>query len=66
VTPLFLFCILAAWAIQDVPKKIFMEGVNPEDVPYVWGARVLMIAMLFGFGLLVKIASDKRQRRVTP
>ncbi|MBI2209033.1 MAG: sodium:calcium symporter [Deltaproteobacteria bacterium] len=66
LTPLFLLFILAAWAVQDVPKKIFMAGVSPEDVPYVWGARVLMIALLFGFGLLVKIASDKNQRVIRP
>jgi len=66
LTPLFLLFILAAWAVQDVPKKIFMAGVSPEDVPYVRGARILMVALLLGFGLLVKVASDRKQKRIRP
>jgi len=66
LTPLFLLFILAAWAVQDVPKKILMVGVRPEDVGYIWGARGLMITLLFGFGLLVKIAADQKQKRIRP
>ncbi|MBI2988807.1 MAG: sodium-dependent transporter [Deltaproteobacteria bacterium] len=66
ITPLFLLFILAAWAIQDVPEKLLMAGVRPEDVPYVWGARVLMIAILLGFGVLVKIASSKKEKGIRP
>ena len=63
VTPLFLLFILAAWAVQDVPNKILMVGVKPEDAPYVWGARGMMIALLLVFGFLVKIASGKKGER---
>ncbi len=62
ITPLFLVFILVAWAIQDVPNKIFMVGVKPEDVPYVWAARLMMVAILVSFGFLVKIASSKREK----
>ncbi len=66
VTPLFLLCILVAWAIQDVPNKIFMVGVKPEEVPYLWGARLLMLAILVGFGLLVKAAATRKAQGVHP
>lgn len=63
VTPLFLLFILVAWAVQDVPNKIFMVGVKPEDVSYIWGARFMMLAILVGFGPVVKSAADRGKRR---
>jgi SNF family Na+-dependent transporter len=66
VTPLFLLFILVAWAIQDVPSKIFMVGVNPEDVPYLWGARLMMIAILVGFSLVVSAAAGRNGEEGTP
>jgi SNF family Na+-dependent transporter len=66
VTPLFLLLILVAWAIQDVPSKIFMVGVNPDDVPYLWGARLMMIAILVAFGLLVRAAVSRKEKEGRP
>ncbi|MGH7423669.1 MAG: sodium-dependent transporter, partial [Candidatus Methylomirabilales bacterium] len=66
VTPLFLLCILVAWAIRDAPGKILMVGVNPEDVPYLWGARLMMIAILVGFGLLVTAAARRKGQGGAP
>jgi SNF family Na+-dependent transporter len=62
ITPLFLLFILVAWAIQDVPGKLLMVGVKPQDVPYLWAARLMMIALLIAFGVLVKIASSKKSK----
>ncbi len=66
LTPLFLLFILSAWAIQDVPNKIRMVGVKPENVPYVWGARMMMIGILLAFTVLVKIASSKKAQGMRP
>jgi hypothetical protein len=55
--------IFAAWAVQDVPNKILMVGVKQEDVPYIWGARFMMLAILVGFGLVVKSAADRGKQR---
>ncbi|MGH7431588.1 MAG: sodium-dependent transporter, partial [Candidatus Methylomirabilales bacterium] len=66
VTPLFLLCILVAWAIRDAPGKILMVGVNPEDVPYLWGARLMMITILVGFGLLVTAAARRKGQGGAP
>ncbi len=66
VTPLFLLFILCAWAIRDAPGKILMVGVNPEDVPYLWGARLMMVVILVGFAFLVKAATSRRERGVQP
>ncbi|MGH7478157.1 MAG: sodium-dependent transporter, partial [Candidatus Methylomirabilales bacterium] len=66
VTPLFLLCILVAWAIRDAPGKILMVGVKAEDVPYLWGARLMMIAILVGFGLLVTAAARRKGQGGAP
>lgn len=66
VTPLFLVFILVAWAIQDIPNKVFMVGVKPEDVPYVWGARLMMVGMLVVFAFLVKAAATRKMRGLNP
>jgi hypothetical protein len=36
-----------------------MEGVPPENRPYIWGARTLMLAIIAGLFALVVIASKR-------
>jgi len=43
-----------------------MVGVNAEDVPYLWGARLMMIAILVGFGLLVRAAVSRKEKEGRP
>jgi hypothetical protein len=40
-------------------KVLKMEAVPPENRPYVWGARALMLAIIAGFTILVVIASRR-------
>jgi SNF family Na+-dependent transporter len=46
VTPAFLTVILVVWGYQDAVGVLLMEGVDPEAVPYKWGARLLMVTLL--------------------
>jgi hypothetical protein len=57
VTPLYLAAILGFWAWKELPGKIAMEGVAPESEPYRVGARLLMLALLFGTFWTVRKAS---------
>ena len=59
VTPLFLIAILGTWARSDLIKVFMMEGVSSENRPYVLGARLLMLAIVAGFTILVAIASRR-------
>jgi NSS family neurotransmitter:Na+ symporter len=59
ITPLFLIAILVAWARSDLKKVFLMEGVPPENRPYIWGARTLMLAIIAGLFALVVIASRR-------
>jgi NSS family neurotransmitter:Na+ symporter len=46
VTPLYLLGLCLAWAIQYSPAVFSMAGVSPEDVPWRWGARLLLVGFL--------------------
>ncbi len=59
VTPLFLIAILVTWAKSDLVRILRMEAVAPADRPYIWGARLLMIATVAGFAIFVAIASRR-------
>ena len=64
ITPVYLLFLLVFWTYQDaIPtllyEQVFPNGdrcVAPEYIPYRWGARVFMILILVGLGVLVRIA----------
>jgi len=53
VTPLFLVFILGWWVVQDAPALIAMEGVKPEQVPWRWAGRAMIVLtmVLIGIGI---------------
>lgn len=42
VTPLYLAVLLIAWSYQSGVDLVLLRGVDPEDVPYRWGARLII------------------------
>ena len=46
VTPLYLLVLFAVWAVQYSPAVFATEGVPPGDVPWRWGARLLLMILL--------------------
>ncbi len=56
VTPLYLLVLLVTWFCQDGIAVLFMKGVPQENVPYLWGARALMAALLITGFVLIKLA----------
>jgi NSS family neurotransmitter:Na+ symporter len=67
VTPVYLLVLLGVWTYQDAVKKFLMK--DPENVhyaepasrPYLWGARVMIIALLLGMILLIRKAWNKKK-----
>ncbi len=49
LTPAFLGVVLVSWAYQEVPDKLAMEGVDPVNVPYLWGARLMLVGLFLAF-----------------
>lgn len=62
VTPLYLLFIMAIWTYQDAIPTLLLERVEPQNQPYIWGARALMLALLIGLMVLVGIAWKKREQ----
>ena len=46
ITPSLLMIIMIWWFINDAIPVLFLKGVESTNVPYIWGARIFMIAML--------------------
>jgi SNF family Na+-dependent transporter len=61
ITPLFLFFILGFWFIQQGLPTIMMKGVAPENLPYILGTRIGLIALFIAIAILVRIAYYRRK-----
>ena len=60
VTPLFLITLLSWWSVTEAFPKVMMRGVDSGDVPYLWLARLLMLALLTIGLVLLKRAWARR------
>lgn len=56
ITPAYLLMIMIFWIYQEAIPTFMMEGVAPEDVPYRWAARGLMVFIFIALLIMVKIA----------
>ncbi len=62
ITPAFLLFILGMWFWQEWMPFIFMQGVTPENKPYVLATRIGLLGIFLVLGFLVKIAWKKRRK----
>jgi SNF family Na+-dependent transporter len=69
VTPLYLLIIMGVWFYQDAWDILMLNKtpnggpVNPENVPYIWGARGLMVGLFLFLCLLVHLAWKRKKRK---
>jgi neurotransmitter:Na+ symporter, NSS family len=61
VTPLYLLVMLGIWTYQDAVKEFLMKGKDPVNRPYLWGARVMIAAILLVTLLLIRKAWNKKK-----
>lgn len=45
ITPVYLIGLLFFWGVQDGIPILLMENKNPADIPYLWGARLMMFGL---------------------
>jgi SNF family Na+-dependent transporter len=64
VTPAVLFVIMIWWFINDALPILLLKNASPENVPYIWGARILMIVLMLGIFFLIKLAWDKNKKKM--
>jgi len=56
ITPLVLFIIMVWWFVNDAIPILLLRNAAPESVPYIWGARVLMVLIFVGLVYMVNKA----------
>jgi SNF family Na+-dependent transporter len=61
VTPVYLLVLLGVWTYQDAVKEFLMTGKDPTNRPYLWGARVMIVALLLVMLLLIRKAWNKKR-----
>jgi NSS family neurotransmitter:Na+ symporter len=62
VTPAALLTILGFWFYQQALPTLFMKDVPAENVPYLWGARIMLLGIFAVFILLVRRAWKRKPR----
>ncbi len=63
VTPFFLLVILISWTVQDAIPILLMDNISPENIPYRWGARALMIFIFVALCFMVFLAWKKNDAK---
>ncbi|MGD8780500.1 MAG: sodium-dependent transporter [Ignavibacteria bacterium] len=59
VTPVILLVLMSWWLFNSAIPQLLLENTPAENVPYIWGARILMVMIAGGLIYLVKIAWRK-------
>jgi len=62
VTPLYLIVLLVAWAKQNAWPILLMEGIDAADRPAILWARLMLLAIIGAFLLLIGHAWRRRDR----
>jgi len=62
ITPVYLLTILGFWLYQEWLSVIMMKGVSAENLPYVIGTRITLVATLIVIALLVRFAWRRREK----
>lgn len=61
ITPLILIIIMIWWLINDAIPTLLLKGVPQEKVPYIWGARILMLLILGIILFMIYIAWKNKE-----
>ncbi len=56
VTPVFLLVLLTVWTWEMAIPTLLMSDKDPEKIPYIWIARLALMALIAGGALMVRSA----------
>jgi SNF family Na+-dependent transporter len=59
ITPVYLIGLLLFWGIQDGIPVLLMRGKPSADIPYLWGARAMMLSLTVISVILIARAYKK-------
>ena len=63
VTPVYMLVLLGVWTYQEAIDKLLMAKEEPANIPYLWGARGLFIALVLLSLWMVRVAWKRRAAR---
>lgn len=67
VTPAFLLVLLGWWGATEAVEVLLMQDLaDPDNLPYRWASRVLILGLLGGLVLLIKKAWDRHPSAERP
>jgi len=72
VTPVYLLAIMVVWLYQDAIDILLLKKnpngkpVLPEDVPYIWGSRLMMVAIFSTIVYMVHKAWKNTNHQKSP
>ena len=61
ITPSILLFILGYWFATDAVDIITLKGADPEQVPYRWAARLIVLGLIILLTILVRIKHRKEE-----
>jgi SNF family Na+-dependent transporter len=61
VTPVILLCIMLWWLVQDAIPILLLHNVSADKIPYIWGARILMLVITILILFMIKRAWMKKE-----
>ena len=64
VTPVILLCIMLWWFIKDAIPTLVLSNVESAKVPYIWGARILMLIISVGILFMIRSAWKRNKKSV--
>ena len=64
ITPVILMVLMIWWFIQSALPTLMLHNVAAENVPYIWGARILMVSVAVILILMVKKAWENNHSEV--
>lgn len=63
ITPVILLIIMIWWFVDNALPTLLMKNVLPENVPYIWGARALMLVLCGSLFLTIHYAWKKNYNK---
>ena len=64
ITPVYLLAMLGYWFYTDAIKEFLMKGKPEANHPYLWGARILIVAVLLVVLILIRKAWNKKKSAI--
>jgi SNF family Na+-dependent transporter len=64
ITPSVLLIILIAWTKQEFIGKLLMQNVAKENIPYIIGARLMLLILIATVVILVHIAWKRKNKNL--